>query len=211
MIDKDKIEKYIKENFSENINFEVVNNISQIPNIQKKLKDNNFDFDYFMLPFIEIKGMVSTTNKEKTIYIMSDFINDFCDLNNVILHEVLGHYVFSEIFNENEQQKILNKIYKTIPQDSINELVKSYGNIEKEQIADEYIAHIAENFNPSKKDNCYLFIKSLFLNIIEKIGFKDLKINNLNVDDILFNNKKFFKKNIVKIKKQNNKKNIYLH
>ncbi|TQV82870.1 LPD38 domain-containing protein [Aliikangiella coralliicola] len=123
----------------------------------------------------KVKGIYS----DGKIYVVGDNHKDVRDLTKTVFHELVGHHGLRNLLGD-KHKEFINKVWDSMKaSDRINTARRHGVKLNnKEVIADEYIAEIAENnTNPSVLDRIIVFLKELLNPLVELgISKRDIRI-----------------------------------
>ena len=157
----------------------VVQSESELPiGIRNKISENKYE------------GKVKGVEHNGIVYMVANNIESVADAEKVFRHEYYGHTRLKEALGIGLRKLAISLFNNASPYrtERLNELSKLYfkkpiselTEFEKEEIAQEYIANIAEY--KSKDASLWEKIKSLILNIFKSLGIKSNSVSDREIE-----------------------------
>ncbi|MCK5136629.1 MAG: hypothetical protein KAR19_12625 [Bacteroidales bacterium] len=135
------------------------------PHIQRAIKDDT-----------RIPGVYDVQNDK--VYLIAREVKSKEEAQQTVFHEIVGHKGLRELLGH-EYDQMLTDVYNSMSEGDISTMSRVYGTTDQLEIADEYIARIAEdNSNPSIIDKFVAKVRRLIRKVF-KINYTKKDIIDL--------------------------------
>ena len=120
--------------------------------------------------------------KSGEVVVVLENVSSREDLEKTILHEVIGHKGLDALIPEADRDAFFNSVYNLLSEDQLLPIMARYPNAGKRELAEEFIAHLAEGYvHPTLITR----VSKAIRNLLRSLGF-NLRLTDGEVMTLLY-------------------------